>query len=107
MEDFSTPQNRAVPWAANTLTVAALALATWWSAAQRPPADLGQQLVVVQSPSPANSKPQASLAGHGVQLASTLGVSGGTSLVRPASLPLQTVSRDAVQPVSYLPLGKH
>lgn len=102
MEDFSTPQHRAVPWAANALTVAALVSATWWSAAQRPPANLGQQVVVVDAAQAANSKAPT---GSGMQLASTLGLAANASMVRPANLPLQTVARDGVQPVAFLPMA--
>lgn len=104
MEDFSTGQNRALPWTANTLTVAALVLVTWWSAAQRPEADPGHQVVVVDAAQAASSKAPT---GSGLQLASTLGLAANASVVRPANLPLQNVARDGVQPVSFLPMAKH
>lgn len=106
MEDFSTNQNRALPWAANTLTVAALALATWLSAAQRPAAEPGPSLVVHSSGAIA-SKTQPDRHSAGVQVASSTGAAQAASLVRPTGLPLQSVARDVVQPVSFLPLSKN
>ena len=39
MENFSTPRAALLPRAANLATLAVVVAATWWSAAQRPPAE--------------------------------------------------------------------
>lgn len=107
MEVFSTLQNRAFPWAANTLTVAALALVTWWSAGQRPVAEGGQQLLVQNTTLATSNQSTAPGSVAGVQLASTLGTATPPGLSRVVNAPAQSISREVVQPVSFLPLSKH
>ena len=49
MENFSTPRPALLPRAANLATLAVLACATWWSAAQRPQESAGSATVAASS----------------------------------------------------------
>jgi hypothetical protein len=94
MASFSTLPTGWLPWTANTLTLAVMAAATWWSAVQRPEgANPSVITLVAQAPTAANqqSKKQA-----------TVGTAAGhlarTTATEPA---LQRLPVDGMLPVSY------
>jgi hypothetical protein len=100
MASFSTLPTGWLPWTANTLTVAVMAAATWWSAVQRPEGvNPAAHTLVAQAP--AGPAIQASKK----QATNQAGVGTGASpqLVRgtAADPAQQRLASDGLMPVSY------
>jgi len=94
MENFSTSQVALLPRAANLATLAVVALATWWSGAQRPASQ-----PVLASSTTATAGTAALPLQQAAELASI------PSAVGNANWPVQAaaVPRDAIQAVGFAP----
>lgn len=100
MASFSTLPTGWLPWTANTLTVAVMAAATWWSAVQRPEgANPAAHTLVAQAPAGQATQMSKKQANH------QAGMSTGASpqLVRGtvADPAQQRLPSDGLLPVSY------
>ena len=93
MENFSTPRQPLVPWAANVATLAVMVAATWWSSDQRP-------ANAVQAEAPVSPSTGSSLQARQPIAAPAPSTHTGAT---PTRWPAQTTSRqgDGIQPVSF------
>lgn len=100
MEKISTPRSPLLPRAANLATLAVVAAATWWSAAQRP----GDTAALATQAAGAPTKlaaVSAGIVGHSSQAAG--GTTAGTTAWPAQATTATSLGRDSLQAVGFQP----